>query len=485
MLLRHPGVNEYERFKTRQLLASALHWYRADTVTLSGANLATMPNRGTVGGAMTVTLGTLAAPAPDAQLGGAPSVAFTGTQQMQSNLPASAFSYMHQNGHSFAIYTGRTGDANLFTTRNGFVTPSDTGARCMEWGGLQHCEAMNAGVTSYLASRPYPTPDISAVLEFAVGGQSYPPGFACSNAVAFGDLTAGAAATSSPELPLTFGNVPDSLPNTNLRIAEFLSFDRRLLPYERQLIQDYVRTRYNISLPTMTGIDREVLKLNPYSWIRADRYVENTGKVSGLPDLVLPLHSMVQGTAANQCDVPVTDAGFNGQLVMPFAGNQWYDSNFPAAAWNFCTDGSGVSYHCPVVHTYSSTAQTTSGNGVGGTSWNMMFYQAAPDLYVQPGASSIITLADGGPPDVPVIVHVRIGLAESPQMVVRSNHLEASSSFVPPTGTSGSSMRIGARSDGFCLTGKMPESIFLNRYPTAQELATIDAYHLQRYGLTS
>ena len=225
-----------------------------------------------------------------------------------------------------------------------------------------------------------------------------------------------------------------------------------------------------------------VLTAAPSTWTRLDaaagastalKYLTWSSERPGLPNSFY----LAAGSVA--------DALFGGQLVMPFAGNQWYDSNFPVAAWNFCTDGSGVSYHCPVVHTYSSTAQTTSGNGVGGTSWNMMFYQAAPDLYVQPGASSIITLADGGPPDVPVIVHVRIGLAESPQMVVRSNHLEASSSFVPPTGTSGSSMRIGARSDGFCLTGKMPESIFLNRYPTAQELATIDAYHLQRYGVTS
>ncbi|HEY6878775.1 MAG TPA: hypothetical protein VI299_12185, partial [Polyangiales bacterium] len=68
--------------------------FRADTVTLAGGNVETIPNRrGT--DALVAATGTLAAPARDALFGGAPSLVFRGAQRLDSNLPASAWTFLH------------------------------------------------------------------------------------------------------------------------------------------------------------------------------------------------------------------------------------------------------------------------------------------------------------------------------------------------------------------------------------------------------
>ena len=70
------------------------YWFRADNVTLAGANVATIPNKvGT--DALVMAGGVLAAPASDPLFAGAPSLNFSGTQYLEDNLAPSAWKFLH------------------------------------------------------------------------------------------------------------------------------------------------------------------------------------------------------------------------------------------------------------------------------------------------------------------------------------------------------------------------------------------------------
>jgi len=72
-----------------------LHRYRASAASTSGGNLVSVPNQGSAGGSLTMTTGTLAAPVAEAAVNNASVITFTGSQEMRSTLPASAFNFLH------------------------------------------------------------------------------------------------------------------------------------------------------------------------------------------------------------------------------------------------------------------------------------------------------------------------------------------------------------------------------------------------------
>lgn len=463
------------------LLNSALHWYRADTVTLSGANLSTMPNRGTGGGAMTVTLGTLAAPAADAALGGAPSVVFSGAQQLQSNLTASAFTYLHQSHDTFLVYSGSVENTLLFSTASGLGGAGDTGVRCMEFSGQCAYLVTSAGSYTYIGQTPN-TAGQPRCLEVALAESGSPPAFGSRGGVAFGPTSlSGTPAAGAPSIPLTFGVLPASLPNPRVRIADFISFNRRLFPYERQLIQDYVRTRYGISLPTMTGADREVLKLNPYSWIRADRYVENAGKVSAFPDLVLPLHAMGQGTAVAQVAVPVADAAFGGQPALNFTGVQWYQSTFPASAWTFTNDGTGVEVSTGLLYTESNS-------GSGQFPISTSYHASNPGFSLLEYSGAQYFSVNGSPFSAPYgslgVAGVYSAHADNTTLVLQTPTTTASSGYTPNPAAAPYAMFVGSNSAGPSpMKGKISDVLFFRRVLADAERATLADYYQIRCGI--
>jgi hypothetical protein len=96
------------------------HDYRSDLYTLSGANLATIPNQGSAGGQLSVVAGTIAEPSADAALRGEKSWIAPGGQTVQSSLAVSAFRFVHDGtgAHTFCVYVPiSAATAGIWATR--------------------------------------------------------------------------------------------------------------------------------------------------------------------------------------------------------------------------------------------------------------------------------------------------------------------------------------------------------------------------------
>lgn len=88
------------------------HRYLARVNTLSGGNIATIPNVGTAGGHMAPAVGTLAAPTANAGLGGQLCLSAAGTQYLQSSLAASAWRFLHDGTGCTLVHVYDTGDTS-------------------------------------------------------------------------------------------------------------------------------------------------------------------------------------------------------------------------------------------------------------------------------------------------------------------------------------------------------------------------------------
>lgn len=86
---------------------------------------------------------------------------------------------------------------------------------------------------------------------------------------------------------------------------------------------------------------RTLASFQPSYWIDSDNYTLNAGNVETWVDRATPGHTFaVAGTRVAE---PATSAGvMNGKKFAQFAANTWYQSSAAASAWNFMSDGTGM-----------------------------------------------------------------------------------------------------------------------------------------------
>jgi hypothetical protein len=477
------------------------HWYRADTVTLAGANLATMPNRGTAGGQLNVTAGVLAAPTADATLGGAPSVRLTGTQWLDSDLPASEFLFLHDGTGNdvFVVYVP--------TAAAGSFLMATASAASNTLAGVTYQIAASQGMRVYCGNGSallYDSTEIGGSFPLGQAGlleHSYLEGGAPEIFSANASAVHRAFATSlgpnagDPSTGFRLGSVGSGAIPARAHIAEVVMFDKRLPPYERQQVREYIEARYGIPAPVWSAEDREILQLNPFSWIRSDYYASVNSKVSAFLDKVLPGHSMVQGTVANQVANPAADAAIGGKLSAPFVGAQFYDSSLPSTAWVFEHNGSGFENHAiwvPTATTTGSLFSTDNINGGSGVGLSMGANAAAPLLTALVRNASSTFIINTAPPApglaVGTLAHYSLsyvdGAAPEYEMRFRDTLVgSGADTGAPSSGPPSATLRIGANVISVVqqLNGRVADMLSFKRRLSDVERATVYAYRVSRY----
>lgn len=370
------------------------YWFRADTYTLSGGNVASLRNRrGT--DSLSVT-GTVAAPAADPSMGGAQTLTLTGTQRADSNASATSFKFLHDGTggewwHVFVPTSNASADYCLHATFNIFSGTTQAGSYAQVGGGTgnpknQYCILSN-GTTS---------PANGRIIDNAVAGISQnQPGYyygaignytgpntcllATSATAASIPTLAGTPSLASPGNPLRlWQNGAGGLPFVG-RWAESLFFPFVLAEYQRQLVREYIAARYGIAAPYVSELDKSVLAQNPFSWLRADYRSESGGKVTAFGDRARPGHSMSQATSGSQVSSVVTDAGFNGREIARFLAGQSYVSTLPASSWGF------LHQNCHQLHVFKVRS---SGTYVLCGTVNSVSSQNGFQLFLLPNASA-------------------------------------------------------------------------------------------------
>jgi hypothetical protein len=453
-----------------------------------------MPNRGSAGGQLTVAAGTIAAPSADAALGGAESVAFTGSQYMTANHPASEFRFLHSDMELFFVQVPTQPDAAY---RVQFSTaPANNAVSGISLAGSNSLYSLF--VTNGLG--PPPPLTLSNVLSVVPGSGTYYhvgfspgfPGFGERETDLSLSTTTAAASLTDPAHTLTIGG--DAGGSAIMRFADFLIFDRRLTPYERQIVREYIHGRYGIAAPVWSAEDRQILALNPFSWVRADTYTSAGGKVTAFLDKVLPGHSMAQANASFQVVNPVPDANFNGQLTATLDTSitaKFYQSNLAASAWSFLTSGVGAELR--VVHSGGTINggvlwSTKDGSAVG----RGVFMQTSGTQMRLHMANGVAQMIDSvGPPTFSVDAALHTGFSylegATPSdwyKFVGSGNVTGTTTAAPDPGAPLGPLTLGAAVSGsFPFDGRWTDLISFNRVLTAAERAIVQAYMLSRYGL--
>lgn len=228
------------------------HWFRADTYTLSAGNLATLPNLAASGGVLTVTAGALAAPAADATLGNRETVTFSGTQQLDSSLPAADFRFLSNGAgcDTFSVHVGLAAGATqtIWSTRLGTSAAAEIGA-CLQFSGGGHRGVLvnaTAAAPLALASATF-TDGTATYSEFTHATASTPDGTLTTKTTAVTANYASAPSAIGPDGTFRLGAMRNNTQRMVARWAETLLFSRVLTAAERQTVRDYILVRYGFT----------------------------------------------------------------------------------------------------------------------------------------------------------------------------------------------------------------------------------------------
>lgn len=462
--------------------------FRADTVTLSAGNIATILNRKGAD-SLVMAAGTLAAPAADALFAGAPSIAFTGTQWLASDQAPSSWRFLHDgtgfeeisvctftSGAATGVYlttrTNATGytayratdQHKYFNVQNGAATVIGS-ATSANWGLNT---ATYAG-SSYGTSSPIQA--TSFLNASAVDTKA--------------ELTAPNA--GDPQVTLRLGS--DGTNFTNMKWCETLIFTRVLTEYDRQIVREYIQARYGIVAPLWVGDNRSILQLVPFSWERADLFTSSVGKVLSWPDKGRPGHAFTQGTGGLQVNDPTADATLLNALSATFAGGQRYLSNLPALAWRFMHNGTGFESYDVLVPTNLGASTIVWSTTQPNPGAQLAILTTGINIIETTAASAAVSnLTDTGSAvlNARTVVRTSYGTAASPQATLKVNgrtELTSVELVTPSPGASSVSMTLGARTDGVIpLQARWGETLWFARVLSTAERAIVSGYLLNRYG---
>lgn len=485
------------------LALSPSHQFRADTATMSGSNLATLPNR-RGSDSLVVTGGTLAAPTPDALFNGALSLTFNGTQWLDSNLPASAWKMLH-DGSGVELFLAFA-PTTFVPSQQFFVSTSDSSngpgtSLRTSTAAEQTVRIGNGGAFSGMGSAGGSLTVNTATLWDYYLSTSSPVAAASFRGGAVVATLVGppSVSTSNPLATLRLGasNV-GGLP-ASMQFCELLVFPRVLHEYERQIVREYFADRYGIAAPLLTGLERDVMSLLPFSWPRADVYTSSAGKVTQILDKARPGHVFAQGTTGNQGVNPTADAAMNNQLTIPFvnASAVRYTSNLAAAWWKFMHTGTGqTSYFAGVPTSISAATQWFMGTRNafgGGTDIGAQVCRNAAQLiqgvltinagnvWTGATATNYLTVGTGL-----VTQQKYLRGAGSPEWRTRVNGAEyanGDSLLVPSANNPPSPLVIGSLPNGTgAIDMRFAEALIFDRALPAAHEARVAAYHLSQYG---
>ncbi len=224
------------------LASSVPYWFRAEPTT---GNVSTAPNRGYVGGALSVTGGVLAAPVVDGSLGGKLSWTFTGTQWLDFVGPASAWAFMH-NGAGFRSYV-----VFVPTAANTQIILATRGSAVAAGNHIYHT---SVGYATSICNDTILTYNVTGATTILNTAGLHEVSYASAPATkveirAKGSLVGSSSAAATPSVadptgPLRVGASVSGTTQFNGRIADILI--EQTVSGQRSLIYEYVSARYGI-----------------------------------------------------------------------------------------------------------------------------------------------------------------------------------------------------------------------------------------------
>jgi len=373
------------------------YWYRADNVTLNAGTVATIPNK--VGTDALVNQGaTLPLPVQDPLFLDKPSILFSGTQYLDSNLSAASWAFMSDGTgfEAFHVFAPTNTSADTFIISATLSQGSPGSQQACYVGGSTDFLVKNSAAQSVVLFT-------SSAGVLSTNSPTYINGYYKSTSpvkAAFFVKEAVVGSAVAEGTPSATGNTTfclgarsgDRAVPAKMRWCDTIIFNRALSEYERQVVRTYIQKRYGIAAPVVTPAEGTVLKLKPRNWIRAQESVDSAGFATAFNDKAMPGHQLVQGTPALQLFSPVPDPLFNNKPTLNFqGGGQMYDSTLPPSAWQFLHDGTGAELFFVATLTANSSVTVSLTTRVGGNGITIIHANTStsPFLYLQSGPGSV------------------------------------------------------------------------------------------------
>lgn len=234
---------------------SPAHWFRMDNVTSSGANLATVPNR--VGaGNLAVTVGTIVNPVNNASFANQPTITLSATQGLDSSLAASTWGFFHK-GTGFEDFviakpTTATGVNIMLATR----PAAGLSVGATHYWNPNHAMANGNGAATIFAPIVITVPVLSGVpriFNASYSEAAVPKGVLKHTAsVDSAGAPTGTPSASDPTATLRVGMDTSGGSGASMELADLIIFDKVLTEAQREIVRDYVRTRFGIGVATVT-----------------------------------------------------------------------------------------------------------------------------------------------------------------------------------------------------------------------------------------
>lgn len=484
---------------TRMLALAPTYQFRADTVTLSAGNVATIPNR-RGSDALVVAAGTLAAPV--AGTSGAQKLVFGGTQWLDSSLAASAWKFLHDGTgcevfHVCAPASIGAGTRVSLSTQATLAVGS-IGATLTQSTAARRMYVANGAAASVDSSGGTLTANVATYHNVYLG-TAQPlvyNNFVAEASVGSGNAAAATPSSSNPANTLRLGALGGGGSAATEDWYETIIFPRVLHEYERQIVREYIGARYGIAAPSLTGADRDIMSMLPFSGPRADAYNTSGGKVTSFLDRARPGHTFAQGNSSLQVVNPTADAALNGQLSAPFIAANPYVSSLASSAWRFLHDGTGQTVYLVLVPTNIAAGNqwylsTRIANGAAGDLGFQSLRDAgrviqsvltASAAQVTPGTMSGSVLVSG----TGCVIAFKYVENASPEYAARAagaQYDSGNSALAPSASNPSGALVIGALTSGLGQASmRFAEALVFNRALTAAEDARVAAYMLSRYG---
>ena len=409
--------------------------------------------------------------------GSLPCMTFNGTTQGVRSTEAAVVSAMANNNASTVFVVCQANIADDATAAwgvgNSGVSSSRTKRYGLNTGGAGQVAIItvdDAGTGVNLLNTGSTSNTNANVLEF---WSTTSVGSIMTNGVAQGATGAAFAPSTLTPDRCAIGCRPDSAPDQfwNGSIAEVLVFSRDLTAFERGLVRIYLTGKWLGIETTPLSI---ITSVSVTQWIRADQGITLATGVSGWNDLSGNNHHFAQGTTAAQPLYTAVDSTLNNQPTVTGDGSNDTLTNATM------TNGPGAWQSGIVKMVTWGNFKVCWGGPSGGASNDandFLSQGTTPQLSMYAGTST----------------NFSTGLAVG-QWGRAEMHWNGASSYLKLRTTTVSGGNPGSNSStGCCLFTSIgigfgnyaiAERVVCSGKPTAEEVATVDAYYYLRYGST-
>lgn len=220
-----------------------------------------------------------------------------------------------------------------------------------------------------------------------------------------------------------------------------------------------------------------LVSFDPKYWIDSDHYTLNATNVETWTDLVVPGHSFVLG-GSRVPEPTVSGVIMGGRKFATYAAGNWYQSNAPAADWDFMSDGSGSTAfyvvrrtavgNCLFHATQAGAARST------GYDWNYDGVSSTQAL----GTNAVVSQAAVAPNVDRCIAHTYDGTTGR----TYSNGVQVATGAQAPFAGAVEPMSIGGDVNGaFTAAMYWAASIWFDRTLSATDVAVVSALLRRMY----